>query len=168
MIGNGCAFVSICGLVIAGCSSDDSTPSPDDAEAIGMFDSHAPLETTIVGSLGGTSFRLSYAHVKRGATSAEPIWICASDVEVTYAECESTSGPARTIFQGPFIYESTGPRWGFPQVWLYRTGANPSSAYGRSGSLSVVSDEANGLLELRLQVDFGEVTGTLGDVSATP
>jgi hypothetical protein len=166
------ASLILAALALVACGNDGPGTSNVQPDAIAISDAMPqPLVTDLRGSLDGRMFTLRYGHVKRGS-DIEPIWICVADVPVSYAECESTSGPDRTFFIGPFVYNTEGTaRWGIPQVWLYRTGANnnPSSAWAQRGTLQVVRDAAPaGALELSLDVDFGESVHTTGDVYAPP
>lgn len=152
-------------LVLAGCDGTKTAAGREDA-SIETKDAVPSVGTDVAGSLGGASFRLRYGAVKRGASETDPIWVCAADVPVTYADCDSTMGPDRMMFLGPFIYDANGvPKWGLPQVWLYRVGSNPLSAWANSGSLSVLHDDpVSGALQLTLSVDFGEATPTMGSL----
>ena len=144
----------------------------DDAAAMAEDDSGmGPITMTrVTGSLYGSSFVLQYAAARRGTTSDPRHWLCVADIQLTYDQCEQTGGPDRTMFLGPFVYDSNGdPEWAFPQVWLYRVGPSPLSKYASSGTLEILADDAAANeLELTLSVDFGETPVTSGSVRIAP
>ncbi len=158
--------------VLASACGSEKGPVRDDAAVMANEDSGmgSVTMTRVTGSLYGSPFVLNYAASRRGTTSDPRNWICISDVQLTYEECEQTGGPDRTMFLGPFVYDANGePTWGIPQVWLYRVGPSPLSKYASSGTLDVLVDDAGtNQLELTLTVDFGEVPVTSGSARIAP
>lgn len=153
-------------VLLVACGEADDGNSVLDARLVdGTTTDVFPIQTSIRGSLSGAVFHLQYGSYKRGPSANDPIWVCAADVSLTYDMCESTGGPDRYMFIGPFIYDAAGqPKWGLPQVWLYKVGSNPSSAWADTGSLSVLTDDnVTGRLELTLSVDFRQTAPTAGD-----
>src|SRR5437870_647506 len=112
--------------IVSACGGHGTTPAGKDDASVRSSDAAPSAGTRVTGVLGGTSFVLTY-----GAISREPsglIWVCAANVAVTYADCSSTAGPARTMFLGPFGYDqNSNARWSIPQVGLFRVGASPLS-----------------------------------------
>lgn len=91
-------------------------------------------------------------------------WVCLANVPVTFADCQTSGAPDRTMFLGPFVYDQNGAtKWDVAEVGLYRVGANALTEFARSGTLTVNADDStSGLLDLTMSVNFGEQPVTAG------
>ncbi len=160
-----------CLLVVGACGSHSlPAPASDDAPKAPVDTATTITDTKIVGALGGTAFTLQYGVVKRATTGDPRNWVCASNTAIVFANCETTTGVARTMLFGAFVYDNGGaPQWDTVETALVRTGSNPLTVYARKGSLEVLKDDtATGELQLTLSLDFGEIPTTTGSVAAVP
>jgi hypothetical protein len=158
-------------LLLMACNGQTSDPQHDDAASFDarIADAIPSVGTDVSGVLGGASYDLRYASVQRAVPGDPRNWLCVADVQLTVAQCNSTDGPDRIMFLGPFVYDQTGkPLWGIAQTGLFRVGASHLSQLARSGTLMVsVDDATTGALRLEMNVQFDEAPAT-GNVVIGP
>lgn len=158
----------VCVFAVA-CGSGSQTERDDAAAEPARGDATPVTATRVTGTLGGVTFILNHAAVKRGSDSDPRHWVCVSDIPVTFSLCEQPSTPQRTMLLAPFLYDNGTPKWAFPQVWLYRVGAEPLSKDASSGTLDVITDDVEtGELRLTLELQFDDAQVTSGAVLVMP
>jgi hypothetical protein len=165
----GGGLIRVLVLAVVGCTGErsgepDEPQEPNTQPGVEAGPDSSP-GTRVTGSLGNRPFTLQHASIKRGSANDPRNWLCISNVALTFAQCEQSGGPERTMFLGPFIYDNDVPTWGLVQVGLYRVGDAPQSAFGRSGTIAISQDDLEGPFEMTLTVDFGETPVTMGSVS---
>ena len=160
----GGGLVKVLVVAAVGCSGaeapEDPNTQPGPEAGVG-----SSAGTRVTGSLGNNAFVLQHAAIKRATDTDPRNWICVANVPLSFAQCEQSGGPDRTMFLGPFVYDQDVPRWALVQVGLYRVGDNARSASGKSGTLEISRDDPAGPFEMTFTVDFGETPATSGTIA---
>lgn len=161
-------WLSLCtSCLFAGCGGSSASGSSDDGSIDPYEDAgtHSSVGTRITGVLGSQPFTLQYAFAKKATDTDPRNWLCIADIPMmSFADCEQSGGPSRTMFLGPYTYQGTTAKWALVQVWLYRVGS-PESAWAKSGTIEITEDDPSGATKLTLSVDFGQESSTTGSVS---
>lgn len=151
------ACLAACGDGNAG---RDAGQSPDAPAADGGTDG-SPGQTSVTGTVDGTSVTLQYADVAWG----DPLsTLCASNRPITAPDCGYSDGVPKVVIYGKFAVQGGQGMWAFPQVEMRVIGPMPQVKLGNSGTMDVTVYEPaqdRFTASIDLQFDNASFAGTV-------